>query len=358
MEPLVSLCMMVKNEALCLEKCLESIIPIADEIIIVDTGSTDGTQDIISRYTDKVYTWDWNNDFAAARNYVASLATGKYVCRWDADWVLRQGDMEKIMQAKNTGFKNAEEVHFNWINEFNDNTRDPISMVTHMFLYKRELFEWYCAVPAHDMTRPLDTNLTVNQLILSDIWVYHEKDPQVKQFRYDQTHQLIADNLQKMPANHPDRMTNLQFYLSSCLFREEFAEALKTIEEMLLSISPKNDLFYWLLEQHITCLINLSELEQAYTIALGYYQKYHEYHTILALADIVLLLDSPSAKELYQEYLDYPFDSENLDINYERYRVHPVAMLGILNKDKDLLYKAVSMTRRPTTKSKLAKYLT
>jgi len=81
----VSAVMIVKNEAPCIEECLESIKDL-DEIVIVDTGSTDGTQDICRRYTDKVYEdYRWNDDFAEARNHAISKATGDWLYSIDAD---------------------------------------------------------------------------------------------------------------------------------------------------------------------------------------------------------------------------------------------------------------------------------
>ena len=61
----ISLCMIVKNEESVLARCLDSVRGIADEIILVDTGSTDATKDIARRYTDKVFDFVWVDDFAA-----------------------------------------------------------------------------------------------------------------------------------------------------------------------------------------------------------------------------------------------------------------------------------------------------
>ena len=74
----ISLCMIVKDEEDVLERCLECAKNIADEIVIVDTGSKDRTKDIANKYTDKVYDFDWWNDFSKARNYAFSKATKEY----------------------------------------------------------------------------------------------------------------------------------------------------------------------------------------------------------------------------------------------------------------------------------------
>ena len=69
----ISLCMIVKNEEAVLARCLDSLRGLMDEIIIVDTGSTDNTKEIALKYTDKVYDFSWGDDFAAARNFSFSI---------------------------------------------------------------------------------------------------------------------------------------------------------------------------------------------------------------------------------------------------------------------------------------------
>lgn len=65
----ISLCMIVRNEEAVLARCLDSIRDEVDEIIIVDTGSSDNTKEIAARYTDKIYDFKWIDDFAAAREF-------------------------------------------------------------------------------------------------------------------------------------------------------------------------------------------------------------------------------------------------------------------------------------------------
>ena len=71
----ISLCMIVKNESAVLTRCLDSIADLMDEIIIVDTGSTDNTKEIAAQYTSRIYDFKWASDFSAARNFSFSKAT-------------------------------------------------------------------------------------------------------------------------------------------------------------------------------------------------------------------------------------------------------------------------------------------
>ncbi|MEI2442271.1 glycosyltransferase, partial [Priestia megaterium] len=81
----LSVCMIVKDEEKVLRRCLESIIGIADEIIIADTGSIDRTKDIALEFTDMVVDYKWEDNFSKARNYAASMAKGEWIFVIDAD---------------------------------------------------------------------------------------------------------------------------------------------------------------------------------------------------------------------------------------------------------------------------------
>ena len=96
----ISLCMIVRNEEDVLGRCLQCARSFADEIIVVDTGSTDGTKAVAENFTQKVFDFPWTDDFAAARNYSFSKATRDYIMWLDADDVLRTEDQEKILQLK------------------------------------------------------------------------------------------------------------------------------------------------------------------------------------------------------------------------------------------------------------------
>lgn len=84
-KPLISLCMIVKNEADNLNQCLKSVRGIADEIIVVDTGSTDSTLQIALSFGAKVVHYTWNGDFAAARNAGLQQAHGQWILILDGD---------------------------------------------------------------------------------------------------------------------------------------------------------------------------------------------------------------------------------------------------------------------------------
>ncbi len=88
----LSVCMIVKNEQEFLASCLNSVKDIANEIVIVDTGSTDDTLAIAKRFGAKIYSVTWSADFSAARNFSLSKATKDWILVIDADEILEPSD--------------------------------------------------------------------------------------------------------------------------------------------------------------------------------------------------------------------------------------------------------------------------
>ena len=98
----LSLCMIVRNEEKRLGKCLDSVAAAVDEIVILDTGSQDGTKEIAMRYTPHVQDYIWQDDFAAARNASFALATKPFILWLDADDVIDPPQLQKLMELKET----------------------------------------------------------------------------------------------------------------------------------------------------------------------------------------------------------------------------------------------------------------
>jgi GT2 family glycosyltransferase/Flp pilus assembly protein TadD len=97
----LSLAMIVKNEEEHIAKCLWSAKPIADEIVVVDTGSTDRTKDIAMVFDARVYNFKWINDFSEARNYSLSLSSCDWILILDADEVISPIDYAKLSKIIN-----------------------------------------------------------------------------------------------------------------------------------------------------------------------------------------------------------------------------------------------------------------
>lgn len=94
--PLLSVCMIVRDEEKRIEQCLESVRAVADETIVVDTGSTDRTEELCRRRHVNLFEYAWTGSFADARNFGLDKAAGRFILWLDADEVLDAPDAAQL----------------------------------------------------------------------------------------------------------------------------------------------------------------------------------------------------------------------------------------------------------------------
>ncbi len=145
----ISLCMIVKNEERVLARCLDSLRGLMDEIIIVDTGSTDKTKEIAARYTDKLYDFKWIDDFSAARNFAFSKAAKDYIYSADADEELSPENHKRFMLLKETllpeieivQMKYGNQLHFGTVYNFDEEYRPKLFKRKRDFIWEEAIHE-------------------------------------------------------------------------------------------------------------------------------------------------------------------------------------------------------------------------
>lgn len=104
--------LIVKNEEFYIRDCIENLLRVCDEIVIVDTGSTDNTKNIIQKYQEvKLYDFEWIHDFSAARNYALSLTKSDYVFSIDADEYLTDDLIDYLLSLKKDNFKGYNSIN-------------------------------------------------------------------------------------------------------------------------------------------------------------------------------------------------------------------------------------------------------
>ena len=96
MKQRISACVIAKNEAANIGRWLASVQPIADEMIVVDTGSTDGTADIARKGGAKVFSFAWRDDFAAAKNFALAQAAGDWILFLDAAAFFSEASIPRV----------------------------------------------------------------------------------------------------------------------------------------------------------------------------------------------------------------------------------------------------------------------
>ena len=117
---MLTLSMIVKNEENYLEDCLNSVKDLVDEIVIVDTGSTDRTIDIAKKHGAKIFNFKWIDDFSAARNYALDNSSGDWILYLDADERLSPQSKDELLSLTSEKNKTAYYCKVNSINETNN----------------------------------------------------------------------------------------------------------------------------------------------------------------------------------------------------------------------------------------------
>ena len=163
----ISLCLIVRNEEAVLERLLESVTGVFDEIIIVDTGSTDKTREIAMQYTPDVYDYTWNDDFAAARNFSFSKATMDYWMWMDADDVLEPGDRDELLDLKRVMNKETDTVMMRYNVAFDKSGNPTMSYMRERIIKRCGELPWLGAV--HEVIVPRGI------ILYSNIAISHKK---------------------------------------------------------------------------------------------------------------------------------------------------------------------------------------
>ena len=125
----LSFCMIVKNEEENLAQCLQSVRGVVDEMVVLDTGSTDKTAEIAKDLGAQVYYFDWCDDFAAARNFALKYVTGDWILVLDADERLTPGIAPQIRQA----IAREDCLVVNLVRQEIGATQSPYSLVSRLF---------------------------------------------------------------------------------------------------------------------------------------------------------------------------------------------------------------------------------
>ena len=172
----ISLCMIVKNEEAVLARCLDSLSGLMDEMIIVDTGSSDATKDIAISYGAKVYDYVWNDDFSAARNFAFSHASCDYIYSADADEVLEEKDRALFKKLKVVLLPEIDIVQMLYTNQLKYNTTYNFDEELRPKLFKRvRNFVW--EDPLHEAVRlsPViyDSDIRIKHCPVSE---HHSRD--------------------------------------------------------------------------------------------------------------------------------------------------------------------------------------
>lgn len=241
----LSVCLIVKDEQDVICRCLNCVSKFADEIIVVDTGSTDNTVNEAKKFTDRVYFFKWCDDFSAARNFALERAECDLVMWIDADDVVTDENCEKIISLKRT-FDGYDMAFLQYAVAF-DGGKPTFVYYRERIFRRSKNYRFTGAV--HESVVP------DGRIIYSDAVIYHKKVKANKPLRN-------LSILQKQIASGKKFDERQKFYYGrELIFNRMYREGAAVLEDFLNGDG-------WIVNKSEACL----NLFQAYS-SLGENQK-------------------------------------------------------------------------------------
>lgn len=305
--PTLAVCMIVKNEEEHLPRCLASVRPLADQLIVVDTGSTDRTAEIAESFGASVYHHEWEGDFSKARNISMGYADSDWIFIIDADEELNVGDIPLIR-------KTIDETDFNAISisvyNYSAQKRMYTSFLPSIRLFRRSTGAYYDGIVHNQLRFPQDEG--VLRIPVSIEHYGYGLAPEQMARKVERTRALLEKQLSENPDNG-----FAHFNLAQLLRGSEDALTPEMMEKVIYHAgravdlnSPDNP------QQRHVCLMALHQLVTGY-FNKGDYTRAAEYaHRALGhkpdYLDAIISLghihsmdgDTASARRYYTEYLD------------------------------------------------------
>ncbi len=255
---MLSMCLIVKNEIEVIKRCLTSakavLGKVLNDVVVVDTGSTDGTKELVEKLGCSVYDFEWCNDFAAARNFSISKAMNDWVLVLDADEFVTKCELEEIVKF----LVEENEYVIGEIDIVNYGDFEGVSYTTDMVprLFNRKNVEYVGIV--HETPALKNKNKPVLKKINIEIhhtgYIDQVADEKNKADRNIELLKIALENKEDM---------YLTMQLGKSYMRKgEFIKAIECFDKIVFKEElVKYEFYAKSVSEYIRCLINLNQSE-------------------------------------------------------------------------------------------------
>lgn len=265
---LISLCMIVKNEENNLKKCLSSISNYVDEIIIIDTGSNDKTKEVAKEFTDKIFDYNWDNDFAKARNFSISKAKNDWILVLDADEVVIDFDVANVLDFINNNTDCAGRIKI--INIFEDKgVKRYIERINRFFNRNNYHYE---GIIHEQLKNKEGINYNMKNIGITVEHIGYQKEIVKKSNKLERNIKLLKNALvenDKDPYLHYQLVKSYYMAKEYNLAQLEFEKALSLVDNYAFEYVKD------LVETYGYALLNLGKYKEA--LEIKKYEKYYSY---------------------------------------------------------------------------------
>lgn len=256
----ISVCIIAKNEEHHIEECLKRLKPYHCEIVLADTGSTDRTVELAAKYTDKIYNFDWINDFSAARNYAIAQAANDWILSIDCDEYLESFDMNALLELTKQHSQDVGQVLIR--NRFTQNGQASIENIRVSRFFNRNFFHFEGAI--HEQLERNDKIISAPKKAFAvPITILHvgyngsEEEMRIKSLR---NISLLEKELE---------ITGEDAYLyyqlgQSCMRLNDYEKAYKWFNLGLsMDVDPAQGYVQNMVESYGYCLLDMKRYEEA-----------------------------------------------------------------------------------------------
>lgn len=273
----LSVCIIAKNEEAHLEECLKRLIPYGFEIVLVDTGSTDRTVAITEKYTDRIFHFDWCDDFSAARNFCMEKASHDWILSIDCDEYIEKIDLAVLGRCIDQHPDCAGRILIR--NRFLQNGQTAFEQARVSRLANRRYFHFTGTI--HEQLERRDNRAkTVYDVPITILHVGYDETEADMQKKSRRNIALLTAQLKK---EGPDPY--LYFQLGQCYRRlGETEKAFESFDAGLsMDVDPSLDYVKTMVESYGYTLLDLKQYREALGLA-------ELYDTFAARADFVFLM--------------------------------------------------------------------
>jgi glycosyltransferase involved in cell wall biosynthesis len=315
-EYLLSICMMVKDEEKNLRRCLEamkSLIQKDDvELIIVDTGSGDGTPDIAREYTDKVFFHEWFDNFSEMRNITISYAKGLYILIIDADEAMVNPELlyEYVSDEKYRSYNTLS------VKIKNFSSSGGFTVLPQQRVFKNDgTFMYQGAV--HN--QPVFKTPILNTEVYLDHYGYLFHDRELREKKFKRTAGILMKELEKDPNNIYYRFQLAKSYGAHRQKREAYEE-IKKAYKLISGDTRTKELYIYIFQTYGLLSVENNEFDEAIRACregIGLKPEYIDLYYILAKA-CVKSNRPEEALAAYEKYIELAAQYDNLAISADR----------------------------------------
>lgn len=279
----ISVCIITKNEAENLEKCLKALKPHPFEIVVVDTGSTDDSLAIARTYTERVFEFTWIDDFSAARNFAATCASNDLLFPIDTDEILTELDWEQLQAAALSHPKSV--GHVKRLDYFETDSGLNRYDVMIERLYDRRYYQFQGAI--HEALVPVtDIPYTSYETsIVIDHAGYLGNAEKLRE-KAERNLTLLEKEIEKKPNDPYPYFQTAQSYL---LMRDKDRACTYFQAAIERNPPPGADYTRMLINNYGHCLLDLDRPGEAVSL-LSYYEHYDDCMDYLCMIGLVYMM--------------------------------------------------------------------